>query len=109
VAKIIFIVCPLCYLGRPLEKNLARATKEGIPPEKIYTLKGRISFGQGDPETAPFVDIRDSGKGRGYGWPRVEEECKTLAEIKDDPDYADLVSKIRLQCKKILEIIGEEE
>ena len=94
-----WVVCPLCALNRKLIKS-------GLESKKpISEVKGAVRFDKVDPETAPFIDIRDVSGGRGSGFPRID--YMTLAHVKDDPEYKDLIAQIRAQCHKILEVIGE--
>lgn len=90
------IVCPLCGWARPLEKKGSRAILAGIPIAKV---KGRIRFDMIDPETSPFIDIRES-LGRGKGWPRLR--YIPLSAISKHPEYKDLQEQIINQCKNIL-------
>lgn len=93
-----WVVCPLCALNRKLIKS-------GMDSKKpIKEIKGAARFDKVDPRTAPFIDIRDISGGRATGFPRID--FKTLEEVKDDPEYRDLVNQIRTQCELILHVIG---
>ncbi len=108
--EIVYIVCPLCGLNRVLEKKGTQAEKRG----KLGKV-GRISFDKLDPETAPFVDIREApggkvkvdaprgtigkGKAPGKGFHRVAS--LTLAESAGYPAYRDLVEQLKTQIKVI--------
>jgi len=103
--KLIFLECPLCGLSRPLVKTLCYATKRHVPPERILGEKPPSRFDVLDPGTAPFIDIRETGGGRGFGFRRIIEECLTLAQAMGTEEYRDLVEQVRQQCHRILKAI----
>lgn len=99
----IMIVCPLCGWARPLDKKGSRAILAG---KTITSIKGRIRFDMIEPETSPFIDIRES-LGKGKGWPRLR--YIPLSAIKKHPEYIDLQEQIIKQCKTILEVLRKAD
>ncbi len=95
-----WVVCPLCGLNRKLHKTGGYAERYKKPLTK---KKGETRFDRLSPESAPFIDIRETGGGRGTGFPRIGQ--LTLEEVKDNPLYSDLVKQIVEQSKKVLEIL----
>lgn len=79
-----YIVCPLCLLNRTITKH----------------DKGRVRFDQLDFNRF-MLQVRYAG-GRGSGFFINEAESKTFDDIKDDPEYADLIEQIKQTCFKIL-------
>lgn len=94
-----FLVCPFCGMNRKLIKsgtNTEKIIDQIKPPSKLDVV---------DIETRPFIDHRDISGGRGSGFPRVSFE--TLAQVKDWPEYADLIEGLKRQCHAVLKLLGE--
>ena len=110
MGQVIYVVCPLCGLNRPLEKTGAGAIARGLP---ITEIKGRIHFDHIDLESAPIVQVRERQHGpeaqkrmtRGGGSGFVFRKGLTLTEMKDDPIYNDLVLQLKKTSKAILKIL----
>lgn len=96
----IMICCPMCGLNRPLVKTGAWAESKG---REIAKAKGVIRF-EVDLANAEIVQVRQM-KGR-EGLPMLRGQGLKLAELKDNPDYQDIVNQIRNQVYRILEILG---
>lgn len=111
MAEVIYIVCPLCGMNRVLEKKGTGAIARGVT---ITEIKGRIRFDHIDLATAPIVQIRERAEGpektkrmrRGGGSGFVFKEGFTLNEVKDNPEYQDLIEQVKLTARNILEILG---
>lgn len=110
-----FIACPLCGMSRKLERTGRYADEVGRTTKDI----GRIRFAM-DLEQAFIVDIRETpggkvadtgAKGRGKapatGFPRVDG--KTLEDMAQDEEYADVVEAIRSGAQNILAILDTED
>ena len=111
MGEVIYIVCPMCGLNRPLNKTGASAIARGLP---ITEIKGRIRFDQIELDRAPIVQIRERETGpetkprmtRGGGSGFVFKEGMTLEQIKDNPEYNDIVSQLKDTANKILGILS---
>lgn len=78
------IVCPMCCQNRVLNKS----------------DKGRVRFDQLD-FNRYILQVRYTCGG-GSGFYMNESESKTFDEIKNDPEYSDLIEQIKQTCFKIL-------
>ena len=87
-ARIEYIACPLCCQNRTITKH----------------DKGRVRFDQLDFNRF-ILQVRYGG-GSNSGFYINEAESKTFDEIKDDPEYADLIEQIKATCIKVLERLG---
>lgn len=113
MAEVIYIVCPLCGMNRVLEKTGASAITRGLTVKEV---KGRIRFDHIDFERY-IVQVRERSTGpeakkrlrRGGGTGFVLKDGLTLAEMKDDMTYSDLIQQIRHSCQAILDILGKGE
>jgi len=85
-----WLICPLCGWGK-----------------KYKTEKKTKSLNVVDPESGPFIDHRDLSGGRGSGFARIYVEL--LEDIKNNPEYEELIDGLRDNCLKILDIIGTGE
>ncbi len=83
-----WLVCPFCGWGK-----------------KYKTARQTNTLDRVELTTGPLIDHRDISGGRGSGFPRTHVE--TLQDIKDRPEYKELINGLRMQCLHILEIIGE--
>lgn len=83
-----WLLCPCCGWGKKYQT------------ERQINRLDRI-----EPKTGPFIDHRYIGGGKGSGFPR--ESFETLEEVKNLSEYQELISGLREQCKKILNILGE--
>jgi len=79
-----YFVCPLCARNRPLKSK----------------TKGRIKWDYVDLNTAPILQVRDDTGGRGSGFPLIAS--KTLAEILEDPQYAEILEGLRAQLLRLV-------
>lgn len=89
-----WLVCPFCGLSRKLIKSGIEAKKS------LKVIKGLPKFDVVDPTSGVFIDYRDITGGRGSGFPRIDFE--TLEQIKNNPEYEDLILQLRSHCDKIL-------
>lgn len=97
-------------MSRVLEKTGAGAIARGLP---ITEIKGRIHFDHIDLEAAPIVQVRERQHGpeaqkrltRGGGPGFIFREGLTLAEMKDNPAYNDLIKQLRQTVSAILKIL----
>jgi len=111
MGTVIFIACPLCGMGRVLEKTGAGAIARGLT---ITDVKGRIRFDHMDLETAPIVQTRERKAGpeavrrlrRGGGTGFVLAGGYTLREMKERPEYSDLVEQLKETAAQILKILA---
>jgi len=108
--EIEYITCPLCGMSRILEKTgraaerlASRPRKPKAPRKVLPQSKGRIRFDAVDLGGALILQIRDPSGGRRDGVKVLRG--KTLAELRDDPNYFDLVSQIRSQAENILNLL----
>ena len=111
MAEVIMISCPLCGMARVLEKTGASAIARGITITKI---KGRIRFDHMDLANAPIVQVRERAEGpekerrlrRGGGSGFVLINGLTLEQMRDRPEYQDLVNQIKSTANTIIEILA---
>jgi hypothetical protein len=82
-----WLVCPFCGWG-----------KKYVTSRQTNVLDKII------PESGPFIDHRDISGGRGSGFSRMYIE--TLKEIKDRPEYEELINGLRKQCVEVLKILN---
>ena len=110
MAEVIYITCPLCGMNRVLEKTGASAIAKGYT---ITDIKGRIRFDHMDLAKASIVQVRERAEGaepkrrmrRGGGSGFVFKSGLTLEQVKDNPDYQDLIEQLKLTANKILKIL----
>ena len=92
-----YVVCPLCCMNRSINK----VTEKGFSSFDIHNETGK-GF---------FVQIRiggtSAGKGRATGFYSMPEKSITLTQAKELTEYIGIIDDIRLQCKRILQEIGE--
>ncbi|MBA7469150.1 hypothetical protein ES707_04416 [subsurface metagenome] len=110
MAEVIFIACPWCGMNRVLEKTGAGAIARGLT---ITDIKGRIRFDHMDLGKAIIVQIRERApgpetrkrlrRGGGTGFPLVGG--LTLQEMKDSPDYTDLIEQMKATATEVLSIL----
>jgi len=93
-----WIVCPFCGLSRKITKTGAYAERYG---KQITSIKPKARFDKLNPEEAVFIDARETGLGRGAGFPRIDELCLTIKEAKDHPQYKEFIEQIKNQIEKI--------
>lgn len=111
MGEVIYIVCPMCGLNRPLTKTGSSAIARGLP---IAEIKGRISFDHIELDKAPIVQVRERQSGpeakprmrRGGGPGFIFRQGITLADMKANPEYADIVTQLKNTANKILEILS---
>jgi len=98
VTTVVFIVCPLCGMGRVLEKKGSRALIEGknIP----FPYKGRIHFNYFRPDM-PFVDLRKAGEKRGFR----RYDYISFEKSKEFKGVKDLLDQIGVSCQGILKVL----
>ena len=99
-----WIVCPFCGLSRKIKKTGAYARRYG---KEIIMEKEEVRLDKLDPENAVFIDARETGLGRGRGFPRINELCLTLKEIKNLPEYQDFINQIKNQIQKIQKVLED--
>lgn len=111
MAEVIYISCPLCGMSRVLEKTGASAIARG---RIIDQVKGRIHFDHMDLDNAFIVQVRErkSGKepnkrvGRGGGTGFQLQSGFTLEQMKDKPEYSDLVEQLKVSANHILSVLA---
>lgn len=109
MGQFIMIACPVCGMGRVLEKKGSVAIARGRPLD--HGLKGRIRFDHMDLDSALIVQVRErrSGpenrKGRGGGGGFAIVDGMTLKAMKENPEYEDLVTQLKGKLHEILEIL----
>lgn len=96
--RIIMVTCPLCGMNRVLEKKGSRAIIEHKPLTK--GIKGRIRFDHIDLEKAFIVQFKERRE-KGRGFPTVGG--LTLEEMKQNPEYQDLIEQMKFQLQRILD------
>jgi len=103
-----YVVCLLCGLNRILESN--KRAEKGRPSYLI--------FHEIDLKNAYFVQVREGGgkiagtgktgkgagrgKTGGSGFHIVEEECLTLLQAMQDPEYSEVIEGFRTQLIKLV-------
>lgn len=110
MAEIIYIACPLCGMSRVLEKKGSVAIARG---EVIPEVKGRIRFDHMDLDKANIIQFRErrrgkeseprQGRGGGPGFQLMGG--LTLAELRDNAEYADLRDQMVESARKIISIL----
>ncbi|MBA7709384.1 hypothetical protein ES703_118301 [subsurface metagenome] len=111
MAEVIMISCPLCGMARVLEKTGASAIARGITITKV---KGRIRFDHMDLAHAPIVQVRERKGGpelkkrmrRGGGTGFILIGGLTLEQMRDNPQYQDLINQIKSTANEIIEILA---
>ena len=86
MAQVEYLTCPICTFNRPLRKY----------------VEGDLKLTDTDVETLLFIQVREGG-GRGSGFRRIGG--LTIDEVKQDPQYSELLEQLREQCTKILEVL----
>ena len=84
MAEIQYLTCPMCGMNKPLRKY----------------VEGDLKLTDIDVETLSFIQIREGG-GRGSGFRRIGG--LTIDEVKQMPEYQELLEQLREQCNKIIE------
>ena len=110
MAEVIYITCPLCGMNRVLEKTGSGAIARGLT---ITDTKGRIRFDHMDLNNSSIVQVRESITGkepkkrmrRGGGRGFVFRSGLTLAEMKTNPEYSDLIEQMKSTASEILEVL----
>jgi len=83
--EVLYVACPMCGMNKSLKRYRdGRAGMTSIDLNRFYVLVTRV------------------GGGRGSGFYRIDEKSLLLSELKNNPEYADIVGQIREQCEKIL-------
>lgn len=110
MAEVIFISCPLCGMSRVLEKTGAGAIAQGL---SITAIKGRIRFDHMDLSNATIVQVRERKggpetkrrlrRGGGTGFPLIGG--LTLQEMRDSPNYTDLIEQMKATATEVLRIL----
>lgn len=95
---------PFCGLSRKIKKTGAYAERYG---KEITVTKQKTRFDKLDPNEAVFIDARETGLGRGAGFPRINELCLRLREIKNLPEYQEFINQIQNQIQKIQEVLKD--
>lgn len=111
MTEVIYIACPLCGMSRVLEKKGSSAIARGF---RITEIKGRIHFDHMDLDNARIVQVRErkagresvarTGRGGGSGF--TVREGLTLEQMRDMPEYSDLIDQLRHSVKAISDIIS---
>jgi hypothetical protein len=93
----LFLSCPVCGFSRKLDKS-GRWAK--LRNKEIDTVKGRVHFGNFDLDDSYLIQIRNVSGGRGAGFPTVGGY--RLDQVKNMPEYADLIRELKEACQAIL-------
>jgi len=96
---ITFVVCPLCFMSRKLDKSGAWA--ELRHKELTKGIKGRIRFDSFDLDNGLFIQIRDASGGRGHGFSTIDG--LTLKEAWQIEEYRSLLEELKAQCRRIID------
>lgn len=87
-SEVMYFSCPLCGFNRPLNKYLSGDVKFiNIDLDRFNVLVTRV------------------GGGLGSGFFRVDEKSFLLREVKQMPEYRELLDQLKEQCTKILEVL----
>ena len=108
------IVCPVCGMSRPLKKTRIKDSAKG----KIVNDVGKAQFDLQDPETSPFVEIREAGgrckrgetdinKIKSWGFRRVG--FVTMFQAIDSGEYDEFIDQIERQVNKVAEAIQKRK
>lgn len=105
--EIIYVICPLCALSRPLVKTgiyqLWRREKARAEPKYQFDKPGPVRFDYLDPEVGPFLRLSEARGGReGI----VEQQTYTLAEVIASGEANDLLDQIRATIKKLDQLLS---
>ena len=93
MAKKEYIVCPICFMNKPLIK-----TKD---EEQV-----KLEFGRFDLNNNFFVQMRDIRGGRGTGgWFVNDSKSLTIAQAIKSPEYNDLLKQIYDFAKKFIKYV----
>ncbi len=91
--------CPLCGWHHPISRTGIMRVQRG---ELASQPKGDFSFDKGDPAEMTLISIREC-RGKGHGLPEVERI--SLKDIMSLPEYQELITSLKNQAYKILEIL----
>ena len=93
MVKVEYCVCPMCGRNRV------------VKTEK----KGRIKWDLVEPLTAKILQVREQHPrvkgGKCEGFTTVESDCLMLEEMKDNPEYQDIIDGIKNQTLKLVETL----
>jgi len=92
-----FLCCPVCAMSRKLEKSGREAKRRN---KEVDIIKGRAHFGNFDLDDSFLIQRRDCSGSRGSGFPLIGGY--TLEQVKDMPEYQELVAELRQTCQNIL-------
>ena len=83
--EVMYVACPMCGMNKSLKRYRdGRAGMTSIDFDRFHVVVTRV------------------GGGRGSGFYRIDEKSYLLGEIKDMPEYHDIVAQIKEQAQKIL-------
>jgi len=94
----LFLSCPMCGFSRKLDKSGREARRHN---KEIDTVKGRVHFGNFDLDDSFLIQIRDCSGSRGHGFPVTGGY--TLEQLKDMPEYGEVVAELKRTCEAILD------
>ncbi len=93
----IFLSCPVCGMSRIFNKS-GRWAK--LRNKEIDIVKGRVHYGNFDLDDSFLIQRRDCSGSRGHGFPVIGGY--TLEQLKDMPEYQQLVAELKQTCEAIL-------
>ena len=83
--EVLYVACPMCGMNKSLKRYRdGRAGMTSIDFGRFHVIVTRV------------------GGGRGSGFYRIDEKSYLLGEIKDMPEYQDIVQEIKDQAQNIL-------
>lgn len=86
-SEIHYFTCPLCGKSHPMKYKNSILRSDHL-----------------DIELGELLQVRYAG-GRGSGFYKDPSQSKTLLQVKEDPQYADLIEQIKTKCTKILRVL----
>jgi len=85
------VVCPLCFMNQMM----------------IQSRKGLIEYRKWKPSDE-FIHFRDYTGGRGSGFPKVDEITLHEAVNAGNPDYTEVINRMKEQLLVVLEAFYKE-
>ena len=96
-----FLCCPMCAMSRKFDKSGHEAERQNKP---LDTIKGRAHFGKFDIDDSFLIQVRNCSGSRGSGFPVIGGY--TLDQVKNMPEYQELIMELKDTCQRILEALA---